>query len=52
MSSGPATIQLAEFEEAVAEASRQAKEAGMMPIDISTAIAEVRKERRLRRSRR
>ena len=41
----------AEFEEAFAESRRQAKEAGMMPIDISNAIAEVRKGRRLRRRR-
>ncbi|MBQ6141973.1 MAG: AbrB/MazE/SpoVT family DNA-binding domain-containing protein [Kiritimatiellae bacterium] len=42
----------AEFEEAVAECRRQAKDAGMTPIDISNAIAEVRSARRTRRTRR
>lgn len=42
----------AEFEEAVAECRRQAKDAGMTPMDISNAIAEVRSARRIRRTRR
>ena len=42
----------AEFEEAVAECRRQAKDAGMTPMDISNAIAEVRSARRTRRTRR
>ena len=42
----------AEFEEAIAECRRQAKDAGMTPIDISNAIAEVRSARRTRRTRR
>jgi len=41
----------AEFEEAVAECRRQAKDAGMTPMDISNAIAEVRSARRTRRTR-
>jgi bifunctional DNA-binding transcriptional regulator/antitoxin component of YhaV-PrlF toxin-antitoxin module len=41
----------AEFEEAVAECRRQAKDAGMTPMDISNAIAEVRSIRRTRRTR-
>ena len=43
---------VAEFEDAFEEARRQAKAAGMMPADITTAIAEVRKARRARRRRR
>ena len=43
---------VAEFEDAFEEARRQAKAAGMMPTDITTAIAEVRKARRARRRRR
>ena len=42
----------AEFEEAVAECRRQAKDAGMTPMDISNAIAEVRSARHTRRTRR
>ena len=42
----------AEFEEAVTECRRQAKDAGMTPMDISNAIAEVRSARRTRRTRR
>lgn len=42
----------AEFEEAVAECRRQAKDAGMTPMDISNAIAEVRSARCTRRARR
>lgn len=42
----------AEFEEALAEARRQAEEAGMTPVDISDAIAGVRRGRRTRRARR
>ena len=42
----------AEFEEAFEEARRQARDAGMTPMDISNAIAEVRNARRTRRSRR
>ena len=42
----------AEFEEAIAECRRQAKDAGMTPMDISNAIAEVRSARRTRRTRR
>ena len=42
----------AEFEEAFAEARRQAEEAGMTPVDISDAIAGVRRGRRTRRARR
>lgn len=42
----------AEFEEAVAECRRQAKDAGMTPMDISNAIAEMRSARRTRRTRR
>ena len=42
----------AEFDEAFAEARRQAKAAGMTPRDISDAIKSVRVERRMRRARR
>ena len=42
----------AEFEEAIAECRQQAKDAGMTPMDISNAIAEVRSARRKRRARR
>ena len=42
----------AEFEDAFEEARRQARDAGMMPMDISNAIAEVRGARRKRRARR
>lgn len=42
----------AEFEEAFAESRRQAKNAGMMPMDISNAISAVRSARRTRRTRR
>ena len=41
----------AEFEEAFAESRRQAKAAGMTPLDISNAISEVRRERRAKRAR-
>ena len=41
-----------EFEEAFAECRQQARDAGMMPMDISNAIAEVREARRTRRARR
>lgn len=40
-----------EFEEAFAESRSQAREAGMVPADITRAISEVRGERRARRSR-
>ena len=43
---------VAEFEDAFEEARRQAKDAGMMPVDVANAIAEVRKARRARRRRR
>ena len=43
---------VAEFEDAFEETRRQVKAAGMMPADITTAIAEVRKARRARRRRR
>ena len=39
----------AEFEDAFAEARRQAKEAGMTPKDITDAISAVRRERRARK---
>lgn len=42
----------AEFEEAFAESRRQARDAGMTPMDISNAIADVRGARRVRRTRR
>ena len=42
----------AEFEEAFAESRRQAKNAGMVPTDISSAISAVRSMRRARRTRR
>ena len=42
----------AEFEDAFAESRRQAMDAGMTPMDISNAIAEVRSSRRTRRARR
>ena len=42
----------AEFEDAFAEARRQAKAAGMTPSDIADAIAEARAARRMRRARR
>ena len=42
----------AEFEDAFEEARRQAKDAGMTPVDVTNAIAEVRKVRRARRRRR
>ena len=42
----------AEFDEAFAEARRQAKAAGMTPRDITGAIKSVRVERRMRRARR
>ena len=42
----------AEFEEAFAESRRQAMDAGMTPMDISNAIAEVRSARHRRRARR
>ena len=42
----------AEFEDAFAESRRQAKNAGMMPMDISNAISAVRSARRTRRTRR
>lgn len=41
----------AEFEEAFAESRRQAKAAGMTPLDISNAISNVRHERRAKRAR-
>lgn len=41
----------AEFEEAFAESRRQAKAAGMTPLDISNAISNVRNERRAKRAR-
>ena len=41
----------AEFEEAFAESRRQAKAAGMTPLDISNAISEVRRERSAKRAR-
>ena len=37
---------ISEFEDAFAEARRQAKEAGMTPRDITDAISAVRRERR------
>ena len=42
----------AEFEEAFAESRRQAKDAGMTPMDLSNAVAEVRSARHGRRARR
>ncbi|MGN0832921.1 MAG: AbrB/MazE/SpoVT family DNA-binding domain-containing protein [Kiritimatiellia bacterium] len=49
----PADEELAaQFEDAFQEARRQAKDAGMTPVDISNAIAEVREARRTRRARR
>ena len=42
----------AEFEEAFAEARRQAMDAGMTPMDIANTIAEARGARRPRRARR
>ena len=42
----------AEFDEAFAEARRQAKAAGMTPRDITDEIKSVRVERRMRRARR
>ena len=42
----------AEFEEAFEEARRQAMDAGMVPSDITDAIAAVRSTRRTRRARR
>ena len=41
----------AEFEAAFEESRRQAKAAGMKPMDISNAISDVRRERRTRRAR-
>ncbi len=41
----------AEFEDAFEESRRQAKEAGMSPRDIATAISDVRRMRRTRRAR-
>ena len=41
----------AEFETAFAESRRQAKAAGMTPMDIDKAISDVRCERRARRAR-
>ena len=41
----------AEFEAAFEESRRQAKAAGMTPMDISNAISDVRRERRTRRER-
>lgn len=41
----------AEFEAAFEESRRQAREAGMTPMDVSNAIAEVRSARRARRAR-
>ena len=41
----------AEFEAAFAESRRQAKAAGMTPMDIANAISDVRCERRTRRAR-
>ena len=43
---------VAEFEDVFEEARRQAKTVGMTPTDVTDAIAEVRKARRIRRSRR
>ncbi len=43
---------VAEFEDVFEEARRQAKTVGMAPTDVTDAIAEVRKARRIRRSRR
>lgn len=43
---------VAEFEDVFEEARRQAKAVGMTPTDVTDAIAEVRKARRIRRSRR
>lgn len=42
----------AEFDEVFAESRRQAKEAGMVPADITKAISDVRNARRMRRARR
>jgi len=42
----------AQFEEAFEAARQQARDAGMTPMDISNAIAEVRNARRTRRTRR
>lgn len=42
----------AEFEDAFEEARRQARDAGMTPMDVSNAIADVRNARRARRTRR
>lgn len=42
----------AEFEEAFAESRRQALDAGMMPADITNAVAEARRVRRTRSLRR
>ena len=39
-----------EFESALEESRRQAKAAGMMPMDITDAISDVRRERRTRRA--
>ncbi len=41
----------AEFEDAFAQARRQARDAGMTPADISAAIEDARRERRVRRAR-
>lgn len=41
----------AEFEAAFEESRRQAKDAGMTPVDITNAIADVHRERRARRVR-
>ena len=41
----------AEFEDAFEEARRQARDAGMMPMDVSNTIVEVRNARRTRRTR-
>lgn len=40
-----------EFEAAFRESRRQAEEAGMTPTDISTAISDVRRDRRTRNAR-
>lgn len=42
----------AEFEDAFEEARRQAQDAGMTPMDVTNAIADVRNARRTRRTRR
>ena len=42
----------AEFEDAFEEARRLAKDAGMTPMDVTNAIADVRNARRTRRTRR